>query len=408
MKVGFENYNDWRLDMKSTIITLAMLFLISAISFAGDTITRDFDVKPGQELFVDVNTGGSIYIKGWDQDKVLVRVEIDGRDWENVDVEFKETKSGIEIYSEFIRKRRNSRVDIEFEIRTPKKFDLDLKTNGGEIEIENIEGEIYGKTMGGSLDLENLKGDIELTTMGGNIDGSQLDGQLYLKTMGGNVRLSDSKADGKVITMGGNIRLAGVDGDIESSTMGGNVIYGDAALSGKSNVNEVVQISTKGGNIHVDDAPAGADVRTLGGDITIKSAGKFVKAKTNGGDIEIVEVDGAVDAVTNGGDVTVRMTGDPSEGNRDVEISSNGGDIELVLPEGISAVFDIELAVTKRHHDDCKIISDFDIKVEESDDWDYFHGTPRKHTYGTGSVNGGENKIHIETINGDIKIIKGK
>jgi len=393
--------------MKTGITILTVLLLSTGLTFAGDTITKEFDVKPGQMLGADIESGGTIFIKGWDSDKVSVKVYLDGRDWENVEVEFDQGKRGVEIYSDFAKKRNRSKVDIEFEIRVPEKFDLNIETAGGSINIENVEGEILGKTMGGKLDLENLKGDIELTTMGGKIKASQLNGDLYLKTFGGNIYLHDSTVDGEIQTMGGNIQLSGVEGDIESSTMGGNVSYEDVSIRSGNNRDEAVHITTKGGNIDVDEAPFGADVHTYGGDITIKSAGRFVKAKTMGGDIEILEVDGQVDAVTMGGDVSVRMTGNPKTGKRNVEISSKGGDIELVLPKDISAEFDIKLAVTKKHYDDYKIISDFDLQIEQSDDWDYSHGTARKYIYGTGSAHSGDNKIHIETINGDIEIIKG-
>jgi len=391
--------------MKTGITILIVLLLSVGLTFAGDTITKEFDVKPGQTLRADIESGGTIFIKGWNNDKVSVKACLDGRDWENVEVEFDQSNRGVEIYSDFVKKRNRSKVDIEFEIRVPKKFDLNIETTGGSINIEDVEGKVQGKTMGGKIDLDNIKGDIELTTMGGKIKGSRLNGELYLKTFGGNIYLHDSTVDGEVETMGGNIQLSGVDGDIESSTMGGNVTYEDVSIRSGNNSDEVVHITTKGGNIDVDEAPFGADVHTYGGDITIRSAGKFVKAKTMGGNIEIFEVDGQVDAVTMGGDVNVKMVGDPKTGKRNVEISSKGGDIELVLPKDISAEFDIELAVTKKYRDDYKIISDFDLQIDKSDNWDYDHGTARKYIYGTGST-GGNNQIHIETINGDIKIIK--
>ncbi|MCD4693635.1 MAG: DUF4097 domain-containing protein, partial [Calditrichales bacterium] len=139
-----------------------------------------------------------------------------------------------------------------------------------------------------------------------------------------------------------------------------------------------------------------------------KKAKKFIKAKTMGGDIQIDEIDGWVKATTMGGEITVVMTGDPDKGKRDVDISSMGGDIELTLPEGLSIEFDVCLTYTKNSPQNFKIESDFAINIEESKEWEYKHGSPRKHITGTGTIKGGKNRIYIKTINGNIRIKKGK
>jgi hypothetical protein len=126
-----------------------------------------------------------------------------------------------------------------------------------------------------------------------------------------------------------------------------------------------------------------------------------------GGDIDIDEIDGGAEASTMGGDVTVKMIGDPDKGDRDIDLSSMGGDIKLTLPAGLSIDFDITLTYTKRARKDYKIISDFSIELEESEDWDYSAGSARKYIYGTGKISGGKNKIRIDTINGNIVIGKG-
>ncbi len=135
-----------------------------------------------------------------------------------------------------------------------------------------------------------------------------------------------------------------------------------------------------------------------------------MKAKTMGGDIDIDEIDGWIEVKTMGGDVSVVMTGNPEEGKRDVKISSKGGDISLTVPPGLSMKFDIELAYTKNRKRDYRIMSEFEIELEETDVWkrSAFFGTPRKYIYGTGKISGGRNRIEIETVNGDIFIRAGE
>ena len=145
----------------------------------------------------------------------------------------------------------------------------------------------------------------------------------------------------------------------------------------------------------------------MGGDIHIKRAARYARAKTMGGRIDIDAIDGGLDAITMGGDVDVTMVGDPDKGDRSVNIESMGGDISLTVPPGLSMDIDITLAYTKDRRDDYRIVSDFDVKREETKEWDHSRGSARKYIYGTGSFAGGRNKVHIKTVNGNVHLKKG-
>lgn len=372
--------------MKNLLIVLLAMSL-SGILFAADKITREFNVAEGEKLEVDLDAGGDIEIKGWGNDVVSVVVLIEDYDQEDYEIDVEQYSKGVSVNIDTRRHRRHS-GDLLVKINVPINFDLELKTMGGDVKIEGVTGIIEGETMGGDLELSGLKGQIDFSTMGGDIS------------------LKDSDLDGEVSTMGGDVDFEDVVGDVKGSSMGGDVIYKNVKKRDGRSSGKEVQISTMGGEIKVDEALFGANVSTMGGDIHIKMAGKHVKAKTMGGDIEIDKIDGSVEANTMGGDVTVTMVGDPDKGDREVEISSKGGDIRLTVPKGLSMDFDIKLSLTHRG-EDYKIYSDFPINIEEPDEWDYSWGSKRKNIYGTGEVKGGKHKIKIETVNGDIHILKG-
>ncbi len=395
--------------MKKILLITALALAVANMGVAG-TIKKEFDIGMGKKLVMDLETGGGIFISGWDKEKVAVKVHVSGVDEDDYDLDFDTRSSGVKISADYRKRWGRHDGDFEFDVKVPEKFDIEIESSGGGIHIVNVEGDISGNTAGGGLDFTNIRGDIDFRTMGGEIRVSGIKGHLNLKTMGGGITVTDSEADGKVSTMGGSILIEDVKGSLEGSTMGGNVIYRKVTGSSDRSENpagDEVHISTMGGDIHVDDAPQGADFNTKGGDITVRSAAKFVKAKTLGGNIEIDEIDGWVNVSTLGGDVTVNMVGDPNEGRRDIEISSLGGEITLTVPADLSMEFDIELAITENSRRDYEIISDFDMKLEKTKKWDRSRGSNRKYIYGTGSVAGGKNKIEISTINGDIYIKKG-
>jgi DUF4097 and DUF4098 domain-containing protein YvlB len=141
----------------------------------------------------------------------------------------------------------------------------------------------------------------------------------------------------------------------------------------------------------------------MGGRIHIRSAREFVEATTMGGAITIDEVDGRVEASTMGGDVKVTVVGAGGE----VEIESMKGTLELTLPAGFSGDFDVEVAYTRNSDRSFEIKSDFPLRQERTNEWEYGHGTPRKYIRGKGVAGAGAHRVTLRTINGDIVIRRG-
>ncbi len=361
----------------------------SASAQTDRNVTGDFRTGSGKKLVMDLRTGGSINITGWDSDTMSVNAYRGGRDGLEAQVDMDTDATGLRIHSHYDMSRRNFSSDLRFTIKVPKQTDIEIDSMGGAVKITGVEGNIEGKTMGGELNFSNLRGELHFTTMGGGIT------------------VRDSEVNGKVSTMGGAVLIQNVTGSLKGSTMGGGVTYQNVNNPGGTSSAEELRINSMGGDINVQEAPGGADVTTMGGNIFMHSAGKFVKAKTMGGNIQIDSLDGGVKATTMGGNVNVTMVGDPNRGDRDVYLTSNGGDITLTVPSGLSMEIGVELAYTKNRRRDYHITSDFPLQQNESDDWDYTRGSPRKYIYATGSVGNGRYKVVIKTINGDVTIRRG-
>jgi len=374
--------------MKIFIVAILVLS-ISTFSFGTDKVKKEFNVKYGQQLEVDLDTGGDIEIMGWDKDVAEVTVYVDENDIDEYDIDIDEFSRGVTVDIDYKGRYDRHSGNLMVSVNVPHKFDVELNTMGGDILIKNIEGNFDGKTMGGELGFVNLKGEVDMSTMGGDI------------------QAENCELDGEVSTMGGEIDFIDVVGDISGSTMGGDVTYRNIKKTNERAKGKKVKISTMGGEIMIDEAPFGADVSTMGGDIVIKSAGEYIVAQTMGGDIDVRKLDGGIDASTMGGDIDIVMVGDPDKGNRDVEISSKGGEIHLTVPTSLSMEFDLEIEMTRRKSD-YAIHCDFPINIEGENGKDTSWSSRRNYIYGTGSVSGGKNKIKIDTVNGDIYIHKGK
>lgn len=180
-----------------------------------------------------------------------------------------------------------------------------------------------------------------------------------------------------------------------------------------------ISIHKMGGDINVPNAPAGADVATMGGNIHIGNAGQSVSAKTMGGDIVVDRVDGSVDVSTMGGAITVRqvsgpvhastMAGDvtvhltgPSGDRRDIRLSSLSGAILLTVPKNYGMDVRIKLEYTRNSSRNFRVDQHLGLTERQTTEWDTSQGTPRKAIYVTGRVGDGQNRVTIETINGDV------
>ena len=351
------------------------------------SLHKEFKVEEGELLDINLESGGSIDISGWDKNYISVDVTSKKDDLSRYDFNFDESSSGLTVSSKFKKMESHRNNSLRFTFMIPNKFDVSLESMGGPVAIKNVEGEITGQTMGGGLELSKLKGNLEL------------------KTMGGPINLYDSEVDGGVHTMGGPVTISNVKGDVKGTTNGGPVTLKNVTSRSGRSTGDAVIISSMGGEINVDEAPNGADVKTLGGDIRINSAGKFVKAKTNGGSINIENADASIEAKTNGGDIVAEMVGEANKGNRDVSLKSNSGDITLTVPENLSMDIEITIGGVDRDGSNNKIYSDFPLKEKILSNGEEYGCCSLR---GTGTINGGKNKILIKTINGDVYLKKGK
>ncbi|MFA6955105.1 MAG: hypothetical protein WC538_04450 [Thermoanaerobaculia bacterium] len=374
-------------------LAMAAMMIVAGLAAQGLTPGQEqkFEVSAGQTLEVDLETGGSIRITGVDGNTVTVKSSVRGSDMREADFRVEKTGRGVSIESEYEGSRKHWSGGVDVDVTVPRRFNVELETTGGGITITGVEGEFEGSTMGGGLELKNIKGVVKMSTMGGSVN------------------LSDSEVNGELSTMGGRVVFRNVKGDVKGSSMGGDVVYDNVTRANGASTTKPVEITTMGGDITVESAPAGADVSTMGGDIGIASAAGRVKAKTMGGDIEIEALDGGGKVTTMGGDIEVRMVGNPASGDRSVELESMGGDVSLVVPDGLSMSVEIEISYTKNSSRDYKIVSDFPISVSETPEWDYkSKGGGRKVITGTGNIAGGKNKIKISTVNGQVTLKKGK
>ena len=206
-------------------------------------------------------------------------------------------------------------------------------------------------------------------------------------------------ANGRLLPI--RVRLSTIPLLLLASCCGRSHHHGMTVVSAHSD--GPVKIHQMGGDIDVKEAPQGANLETMGGNITVEQAGGSVEAETMGGEIRINSAFGPIKASTMGGDIKVRIAG-TSSSQRDIQLSSKAGTIALTVPKDFPMQVGITLAYTKNSSQEFRISEHLGLTQRVSSDWESGFGSPRKFIRASGRVGNGENRVTIDTINGDVII----
>src|SRR6202171_6166818 len=175
----------------------------------------------------------------------------------------KTTPAGVEITGNLppqLVRLSGAQFWVQFEIAVPRNYSVEVKTEAGDIETEDIGGIAT------------------LATQGGNIRAGRI----------GNLRNAASeRLVARLETEGGHIQVQDVAGDLKAFTAGGHIRAGQ--IGGR------------------------ADLQTDGGNITVGQAGGLVSVRTGGGQIDFGEVRGSVRAQTGGGGIRIMYVSGPME-----------------------------------------------------------------------------------------------
>lgn len=244
--------------------TTLALSLLTTISEAR-TIEKSFDVSNGGTLKLETDTG-ILKVASHNDNKVLVEVDIDGRDEDQFEVTFKHSGDNVSIDGERERSFKGRRLRVTYRIKVPKDYNLDLDTSGGSIEIGDLKGAVNAHTSGGSIDVGRIEGMLKIRTSGGSIDIEAVSGAVNAHTSGGSVKATISKqpqSSSKLSTSGGSITVylaKDIAVDLNAKTSGGRV-SSDLSVKGQIGKKSIrgsingggpeLILKTSGGNVRV-------------------------------------------------------------------------------------------------------------------------------------------------------------
>lgn len=167
---------------------------------------RESNLAPSGSLQIAPGRNGGIIVKGWSQNRVLVRARVEA--WAPSDAEAKILASQLQVEAgggliqatgpdtnSFVPGNRNEGWAISFEVFAPWNTNLKLESHNGGITVSDIRGRITFQSHNGGIHLARIAGDVSGETHNGGIQaelqGNTWEGgQLELSTYNGGITLS--------------------------------------------------------------------------------------------------------------------------------------------------------------------------------------------------------------------------
>jgi len=219
-------------------------------------LEESFNVSEGGKLEINI-PASDIRIRTGDSETAKIVYRVNAPDKEDAQEFFEKLDLSSSQSGDTIRMKGGKRVSFNFtwrkrvsgtaEITIPKRFNVDARTSGGDIDLGDLSGELVLNTSGGDITIGDANGkNASLRTSGGDIDTDNvIYDKIKIETSGGDIDLNDVKGD-----------------DVEVRTSGGDI----AADKVSGNV---VDLSSSGGDLEIDNISGKLKARTSGGNIEI-------------------------------------------------------------------------------------------------------------------------------------------
>jgi DUF4097 and DUF4098 domain-containing protein YvlB len=287
------------------------------------------------------------------------------------------------------RERRGSvQAGAEFQITIPVRFNVDVETKGGGIDVERLDGELTAVTAGGNIRTGDVAGATRVETAGGGIHLGNIGSRLEARTAGGGIRIGNVNGDATLETSGGEIIAGQIAGALAAQTAGGDVVLRGATGS--------IAARTSGGQIQIGASDGPVLAQTAGGSIRLLGSRGRMDVKTAGGSIDLWQIRSAVEAATAAGRILAQI--DPADKTfAPCEFQNAAGDVLVYVPPDLALTVDAAIDVAAGYD----IITDFPLQIQREKD-SFVQRTLR----GRGDLNGGGEVLRIRTVSGNIEIRK--
>ena len=366
---------------------------------AGTLTTRE-----GLRLRLDTETGNvRVFTDATNEVRYLVRIETDaaGPDAQKLihqfDLYTSSVPTGVTISGKIPGREQRERVWVTYEVHVPRKYNVEVTTHAGNIQVDDVDGRVSLITDGGNITAGRVTG--------GGVRQPGVPAARLESISGGHLSVRDVSGDLKAITAGGHITAGNISGDANLSTGGGHITVG--------NIRGVAQLDTGGGNISVERAGSRVTASSGGGQISFGEAAGAIQARAAGGGIRVLRVAGPMQLDSNGGSIfltKVENAVHASTGTGSItawlsptvkiagssQLESGHGDIVVYVPRDLQMTIEATIDTAAGHH----IAADPSLTMKTT----YHTGESGKQVHGVCDINGGGEVLKLRAMEGNIQL----
>jgi len=121
-----------------TFLTAASVLFGAGTSFGEEKRTQTFDMKPGQKVSIELKSGGSIKVSGWDKSQAKVTYYDRMHDFDPyyIDIE-SHNRDGLKIVA-FLEDEHVQNTNLHFDLCVPREIEFEFFTAGGGLVLEDV------------------------------------------------------------------------------------------------------------------------------------------------------------------------------------------------------------------------------------------------------------------------------
>ena len=242
--------------------------------FAKGQFQQSYKLSAGGSIKIS-NVSGDIKVVGYDGSTVTVTGTKKGRNPEQVEIVDRSSEGRVDVGVEYPDCHNGCNASVDFEVRVPRSVNFNfekLSTASGDVEVENIQGNLKANTASGDVTIKNSRGTIKANSASGEVRVNDVEGEVNASTASGDVEVTITRLEGT-----GNMSFSSASGDVNARM--------------PSNLDADVSLSTVSGNvktdfpIEVEKERWGAGSRARG---KIGNGTRLVKLSSASGDVSLM------------------------------------------------------------------------------------------------------------------------
>lgn len=212
---------------------------------------------------------GSIQMKSWDQNEVLVEIERRAADQQSAEVlvvnarqdgnrivievpEPRDRRDGIHIGS-------SQSPSVSLIVTAPRKVTVDARTGDGSISADDLVGTIGLSSGDGSIQARRVDGNLRIRTGDGSIDITDAAGRVQADSGDGSIQLAGRFEALDVTTGDGAVRLDVFDGSVLKTDWSVNTGDGSITVRLPRDLDAGLDAHTGDGGVHADGIPGNVE-----------------------------------------------------------------------------------------------------------------------------------------------------